>query len=620
MAEAQSRIPLAGRTPVSRPVRWRLSMSSVLSLCFGSLITVSLLLVLGITVNNATRSTIDLLRKEAELGISLITGEIENHLSSARIQTAFVARILETGGVDVDDSVRLESLMVGAMAADPAIGGLVFVFPDGEAAIVDRLGDPARFYRAPLADDPVVRSALESAREGGGPQWIPPTWRPDYERTILTLLWPVWRDGEFLGVLASTISIQRLSERLKTGVGDFRSNVFTLYGKDRVLAHSLMAEDYPGLSLQNPLPSLSSFQDPGLAGMWNPETMRPTRILLEAPLLSHSVEIDGTDFVFVYREIGAYTTVPLLVGAYFESEVVSGELDRLRNSILIGLAAILISVFVAVIVGRRLARPVKRLSAAAQLVSQMNLDGIDDLPPSRVIELDHQSEAFNAMRGALKWFQAYVPRALVNQLIKAGDMTGLESDSRNITVMFTDIAGYSTVSEGKNAAEIARMLNHHFSILTEEIEAEGGTVDKFIGDSVMAFWGAPEKQKNRAIRACRAALAIRRRIEEDNRERTRDSQPPIRVRIGIHSGQATAANIGSPTRLNYTVIGDTVNVAQRLEQLGKEVSPDAEVATVISAETALDTGNEFDLAPAGRMTVKGRTVPVEVFSLIGTAR
>ena len=207
--------------------------------------------------------------------------------------------------------------MVGAMAADPAIGGLVFVFPDGEAAIVDRLGDPARFYRAPLADDPVVRSALESARQGSGPQWIPPTWRPDYERTILTLLWPVWRDGELLGVLASTISIRRLSERLKSDVADLRSNVFTLYGKDRVLAHSLMAEDYPGLSLQNPLPSLSSFQDPGLAGMWNPETMRPTRILLQAPLQSHTVEINGADIVFVYREIDTYTAVPLLVGAYF---------------------------------------------------------------------------------------------------------------------------------------------------------------------------------------------------------------------------------------------------------------------------------------------------------------
>ena len=619
MAQAQSRIPSAGRTPIARPVRWRFSMSSVLSMCFGSLITVSLLLVLGITVNNATRNTIDLLRREAELGISLITGEIDNHLSSARIQTAFVARILETGGVDVDDTVRLETLMVGAMAADPAIGGLVFIFPDGEAAIVDRLGDPARFYRAPLAGDPVVRSALENAREGGGPQWIPPTWRPDYERTILTLLWPVWRDGEFLGVLASTISIRRLSERLEADVGDLRSNVFALYGKDRVLVHSLMAEDYPGLSLADPLPSLSTFQDPGLAGMWNQETMRPTRILLEAPLQSHSVEIDGTDFVFVYREIDAYTAVPLLVGAYFESEVVSGELDRLRNSILIGLATILISVFVAVVVGRRLARPVKRLSAAAQLVSQMNLDGIDDLPASRVTELDHQSEAFNAMGGALKWFQAYVPRALVNQLIKAGDMAGLESDSRNVTVMFTDIAGYSTVSEGKNAAEIARMLNHHFSILTEEIEAEGGTVDKFIGDSVMAFWGAPEKQKNRAIRAGRAALAIRQRIEGDNRERASEAQPPIRMRVGIHSGQATVANIGSRTRLNYTVIGDTVNVAQRLEQLGKEVSPDAEVAIVISAETAHDTGNEFDLAPAGRMTVKGRSVPVEVFSLIAMA-
>ena len=235
-------------------------------------------------------------------------------------------------------------------------------------------------------------------------------------------------------------------------------------------------------------------------------------------------------------------------------------------------------------------------------------------------ELDEQSSAFNAMTGALKWFQAYVPRSLVRQLVREGDLAALASGRRNVTVMFTDIAGYSTVSEGKGAAEIAALLNHHFAIVTREIEAEGGTVDKFIGDSVMAFWGAPEKQKNRAVRACRAGLAIRAGIAADNKARADRAELPICMRIGIHSGEATVGNIGTQDRINYTVIGDDVNVAQRLEQIGKQVTPDAEVAISISAATVADLDSSFDIEPVGEMEVKGRTAPVRVYRLVGTVQ
>ncbi len=626
-----------------RDKRWRLSMSLALSLCFGTLITISMAVVLGFTVTGATRNTVDLLRKESELGVSLVAREIDRHLAAARTQTAFVAGMLETAKVDVDDSVRLESLLTGAMAADPAIAGHAFIFPDGEAVVVDRLDPPARFYHASSGDDPLAVEALARAAAGDSPFWMPPSWRSDYQITILTLIWPVRRYGELLGVLVTAISIRQLSARMEPAAEGLRSQVFALFGRDRVLAHSLMAGGYPGLSAADPLPALETFADPGLAGMWDPATLErnvlpatadvPDRVrtLTTARLVrriivpatsdmeSHTVEVDGTTLVFVYRSIDAYTTVPLLVGAYYRVEVFAEEIGRLINSVVIGVAAILISLIVAMLVGRRLSRPLERLSAAAHLVGRMDLDRLETLPPSRVIELDHQADAFNSMSGALTWFQAYVPRALVRQIMHAGDMAGLESDRRNITVMFTDIAGYSTVSEGMSAAAVTALLNHHFSILTEEIEAESGTVDKFIGDGVMAFWGAPEKQKRRATRACRAALAMRRRIEDDNREREASGARAIRMRIGIHSGQATVANIGSQTRLNYTVIGDTVNVAQRLEQLGREIAPRAEVAITISAETAQDAGSDFITTPAGSIPVKGRTAPVEVLLLEGLA-
>ena len=145
-------------------------------------------------------------------------------------------------------------------------------------------------------------------------------------------------------------------------------------------------------------------------------------------------------------------------------------------------------------------------------------------------------------------------------------------------------------------------------------------MDKFIGDSVMAFWGAPEKQKNRAIRACRAALSIRAGIAADNKARADRAELPIRMRIGIYSDEATVGNIGTQDRINYTVIGDDVNVAQRLEQIGKQITPDVEVAISISAATVADLDSNFDIEPVGEMEVKGRTAPVGVYRLVGTVQ
>ena len=138
-----------------------------------------------------------------------------------------------------------------------------------------------------------------------------------------------------------------------------------------------------------------------------------------------------------------------------------------------------------------------------------------------------------------------------------------------------------------------------------------------MGDSVMAFWGAPEKQKHRAARACRAALAIAAAIRDDNKKREAEGKPAIGIRIGIHSGDVTVGNIGTPGRINYTIIGDVVNVGERLEQLGKEVyPPGTDVSILISGDTAQELGDAFKPKSAGRFKLKGRAGDVEVFKLL----
>ncbi len=600
--------------------RRRFSIALTLILSFGSLLTVTILVVLGLAVVSAARNTIELLQDKADLGIGALTHRVESHMQAGYHQAAFVALAIEKGRVDPDDQKELGKLLMGSMAANPSIGAITFFDPKGQATGANRQVAPARVFHGAYGDDTAVQKALAVASKSRKPVWGEPLYRPLFQRTIMNLVWPIWVDGKFKGALVTVITVNTLSRYLRDNANAFGGSVFVLHGKDRVMAHRAMAGEYPGLSLKQPLPLLARFQDRVLARMWDPTAMEPSEIKPRPPLENHILNLDGVYYVFIYRKLTGYTPTPLYVGAYFRGDTIGKQLDRLKDSLFAGLAALVLAIIVAFFIGRRLARPIARLSSSARMVSEMKLDDVGVLPHSRVRELDDQSNTFNSMVGALRWFQAYVPKPLVQQLIRDGDLAALESDKRNLTVMFTDIAGYSTISEGKGAAEIAELLNQHFTIVAGAVEAEGGTVDKFIGDSVMAFWGAPEKQKNRAIRACRAALSIRDDIAADNLARAARGEPPVRMRIGIHSGEATVGNIGPPDRVNYTVIGDDVNVAQRLEQLGKQVAPDDEVAILVSTATVADLDDLFVVESAGDLTVKGRDAPLGVYRLVDGPR
>ncbi len=175
--------------------------------------------------------------------------------------------------------------------------------------------------------------------------------------------------------------------------------------------------------------------------------------------------------------------------------------------------------------------------------------------------------------------------------------------------MFTDIVGFTAMSENKTPTEIAEMLNRHFEVLYQCIEAEGGTLDKYIGDAAMAFWGAPEEQPDHAARACRAALAARKAFAE--------VEPDQRIKIAIHTGPLIVGNIGAVSRMNYTVIGDTVNTCSRIEKLAGDLDRGEPTIILISDATAAQLDEEFELESAGDFQVKGREKAVTVYRLIG---
>src|SRR5262249_9249502 len=155
-------------------------------------------------------------------------------------------------------------------------------------------------------------------------------------------------------------------------------------------------------------------------------------------------------------------------------------------------------------------------------------------------------------RSALRWFGHYVPQRLVRRLMELGE-DAVASRRTELTVMFTDIVSFTPQAEHLAEHETAALLNHHFALLGACIEHEHGIIDKYIGDSVMAVWGALAGSPDHAAAGIRSALAIAKVIGEDNAIRRAEGKPPIRLRIGLHSGPAVIGNIGAPGRINYTV-------------------------------------------------------------------
>ncbi|MBA4037448.1 MAG: adenylate/guanylate cyclase domain-containing protein, partial [Bradyrhizobium sp.] len=202
-------------------------------------------------------------------------------------------------------------------------------------------------------------------------------------------------------------------------------------------------------------------------------------------------------------------------------------------------------------------------------------------------------------------------------LVKEGRV-GAGTEERTLAIMFTDIVGFTSACEKLSAREVAEYINHHLALVAACVEQEGGTIDKFIGDAVMAFWGAPGRVENPAASACRAAVAIQLDIAAENQRRTASGLEPVRIRIGIHMGTVVVGDIGAPNRINYTIVGDAVNATQRLESLGKSVDPDAESITLVSRTVFDALPHGFDLVSRGSHVVKGKHERLEVYQLLGT--
>ncbi len=270
--------------------------------------------------------------------------------------------------------------------------------------------------------------------------------------------------------------------------------------------------------------------------------------------------------------------------------------------------------FVALLVG-----PLRRLQVGvAQLAAG---DTSVRVPPTSRDEVGELTRAFNEMGDSLlqkqriqSAFGRYVNDYLLAQLLDEPEGAELAGIEREVTILFADIRGFTRLSEGLEAPRVVALLNEVFQLVSDRILERGGTIDKFMGDSVMAYFGAPVPNPDHAQRALSAAVDIIRCIEERNQrsdglDPSTTSSIPVRVGIGVHTGSVVVGNIGSDRRTDFTAVGDAVNVAHRLEKLA---SP-GEI--LVSEAVKQRVGSVFHLRCVGTRQLPGRQEPVELFAV-----
>lgn len=282
-----------------------------------------------------------------------------------------------------------------------------------------------------------------------------------------------------------------------------------------------------------------------------------------------------------------------------------------RTTIWIGLGALAVAVFLSILIATRIATPLSRIAAQSEQIGRFELDG-PSLGRSPVAELDRLMVATDEMKASLKSFERYVPARLVREMFHAGVEAELGGESRTLTVYFSHVAEFESFRASVPPETLVAQLGEYFAEITDEIESSQGTLDKYMGDAVMAFWGAPLPLEPHALHACRAALGGARRLAVLQQNWAEGGGKTFRASIGLNTGDLVVGNMGSPSRLNYTVLGDAVNLAARIEGLNKVYG----TGILMGEGTYATVADHIVARRVDRVAVKGKSQGIDVYELL----
>lgn len=523
-----------------------------------------------------------------------------------------------------------------------------------------RLGD---YYPTALRESPWLKSVYLGAEEGfllGYPGRAPfpagydprrgdwykkalkkgrITWTTIYfdkdGRPVITCAEPIVLGGKVFGVSAADISLDKLIDRLfdLREVPVEEAALVNVFGGVRLAASDKQNGKFQWRAWSpDDAPTVRSYHEGRLAPAFAAALKTPSGTVVAGDdLLSYArVRImtreGGKDWYYLAR-----TPVAAVIGPALEARhtlerlngglgaAIASQTQALSSQLLIAAALALLAALLGAWLGAGVvSRPLAELAAVARRVGHGDLEA--RASAGGADEVGDLSRAVNEMIAGLKegvfvksTFKRYLSASVVDQILKDPAALRLGGEEREMTVFFSDMSGFTELSERLEPRRLVELINEYLSAMTDSIFLQEGTLDKYEGDAVMAFWGAPLPQEDHARRACWAALDNRSRLKDLCASWETRGLPTFDIRIGINTGRMIVGNVGSAARMEYTVLGDAVNSGSRLEQANKLYG----THILVSEATRQGAGGAVEAREIDLLAPRGKTTALRVFELLG---
>ncbi len=509
----------------------------------------------------------------------------------------------------------------------------ILAAPDGAAFAIRTIA--ARHGPAPVSTLRFLDAAARPIEERSVESSFDPRERPWYRQTVqhggllsvgpyiagtlqlptLTIAAPLREDAAV--VVGLNIHLLTVSQLLNARAISPRARAYIVDGNDDLIVHSDPA------TMQRLLAIWAKSAEAGAVAVDTTTDGFDTSLETVARLRRDPAFINGgVARVEIDGERQLVQVAPVGVSGLFGDSVAAivvpledlvAEADRLLlHNLLIAAAFLAAGLAASVLLSRRVSRSLYRLADEARRIGDLD---VSEKPVSHslITEINTLATALAASRHAIRQFALYVPREVVRRIVNPEGRAIVRASRRDVTALFTDIRDFTTFSERNSPEDVVDTLSAYFEILNTIAERHGGTVVQYLGDSIFVMWNAPVEDERHAENGCRCALAMKAAVDALNAENGRTGRPALVTRFGLHTGPAVVGSFGAISRQQYTAMGDTINVASRLEGLNKQFG------TTILASAAIReaVGNRFAFRPLGLVQVKGRAEKVDIWELAG---
>lgn len=627
---------------------WLSSLRVTFAFVLAAMVAGTALGLILVTSVNARSTTLTVARSMVGQITDTVHERVTAWLDEPRFVTHAIVRDLRNGMVSLDDDARVDVWLFDTLHGHPDLQQASVARPNGDFHMLKRGPDGAvstkRIRHSPegarsvqwtwraVGDDPkAVLRVEETPEDTYDPRTRPwfkgasgegAFWSEVYvfwtDRTPgITVSRPIVVNDERVGVTSVDVSLAAFSQFLaELHVGE-RGSVAIIDTAGHVIAspdpadlvQEIVEEGGNKLALREATQS----RRPGLAA------------LAALPAFSEALH-SGDDRLTVTnytsegeRWIAAIRPVQVTEGRFWRIAVFApeddflGEVHRLnRNNLLLALVFCAVALAVSLVLARWLSGSLHILVTESRRIQRLEFDHPVEGEP-RFREVNDVLVAFEGMKTGLRAFHKYIPTELVRILLESRQEPELGSELKQVTLWFSDIAGFTTVSERLGPQQMAISLGHYLSGLSDVITAQQGTVVQYVGDQIFAFWNAPLPVDDHAARAAEAVLRCLDVVNEIwNGE---DGAPPFPTRFALHTTEVAVGHFGSPDRLYYGAVGDGVNLCSRLEGANKLY----DTYVIVSGDTVAAIRGRFEVRWLDRVVVKGRVAALDIYELLGRA-